>query len=91
MREAVSVLLTSRLKEVAPALQGRIQPVGVDGLGNVIVHPGSEAAFAVTGHDVGRHRQDRGVLPDAFPLAQQPGGGRRPSITGICMSIRIRS
>lgn len=42
----------------------------------MIVHPGSEAAFAITGHDVGRHRQDRGVLSDVFPLAQQPGGGQ---------------
>ncbi len=57
-------------------MQGVIELVGIDGLSDVIVHAGGEAALAIASHDVGGHRQDRNVLPDVFPLAQLPGGGQ---------------
>ena len=46
-------------------LQGLRELVRTDRLGDVVVHPGSEAGFAILGQRVRGHRDD-------------PGAGRRP-------------
>ncbi len=50
-------LLVARCRQ--PALQGSEQHGRIDRLGDVIVHAGIEAPFALTGHCVRRHRDDR--------------------------------
>ena len=60
-------------------------------LGQVVVHPGREAAFAVALHGVRRHGDDREVpaaAPSAFRIAAVAS---KPSMTGIWTSMRTRS
>ena len=71
---------------------GRLQPGGTNRLGDVVVHAGRQAPFAVALQRVGRHGDDRHVtarLP--FPRTDRGRGASKPSISGICTSIRIRS
>ncbi len=49
-------------------------------LGNVIVHPGSEAALAVTGHGVCSHGDDRSALSALRPLHGADAGSRFEAI-----------
>ena len=59
-------------------------------LGDVTIHSGVQAPFAVAFHGVGGHGDDLGV-PAAQSFAGADFSGRRaPSITGICRSIRIK-
>ena len=53
--------------------QGAEQGLGVDGLGDVVVHAGSQGLFPVPGHGVGGHGDDgQGLKPGV--LAEAPGG-----------------
>ena len=45
-----------------PGLEGFGEGWCADGFGDVVVHAGFEAAFAVAGHGVGGHRDDGGVV-----------------------------
>ena len=61
-----------------------------DRLGDVVVHPGCEARLAVLEHGVRGHRDDpRTGL--GRPRAQMRREASRPSISGICTSIRTTS
>jgi hypothetical protein len=57
-------------------LDGSVELLGADGLGEVAVHAGGEAALAIALHGVGRHGDD-GHMFARLPLAlsQQPRGG----------------
>ncbi len=45
----------------------------INGLGNVLIHPGIENLLSITSHGIGRHCQYR-QIPKAF-LVPNPGGG----------------
>ena len=47
-----------RVTRLCPAGEGRKEYVRVDGLGDVIVHPGVEAALALFDECVGSHSDD---------------------------------
>ena len=60
-------------------------------LGDVTVHAGGQAAFAVPLHGMGRHRDDRHMVAGQFSRPRMAPVASKPSISGICTSMRIRS
>ena len=73
-------------------IQHRVQLLRADGLGEIAIHVGGEAAFPVALHDEGGHGDDRLVAAGAGLRARGCESWRvMPSISGICTSISTRS
>src|SRR5579862_3923439 len=75
----------------ARSLQGRLPPVflhhaaefhRVHGLGNIVVHPGGEAAFPVAVHGMRRHGDNGSIGSAAALLAPDSLGGLEPAHAG---------
>ena len=64
---------------------------GLDRLGDVAVHVGVEAALPIAFHRVRGERHDGDAVPVCRSRARIVAVASKPSISGICRSIRTRS
>ena len=74
-----------------PAMDLGHQVGGSDRLGNVVVHAGLGTGRHMLGQDVGAEREDRRTHAGGGWAARMTRVAVRPSMPGICRSIRIRS
>jgi ketosteroid isomerase-like protein len=75
-----------------PVFQQGFESGVFDGLGQIVVHAGGDAQFAIAFHGIGGHGDDGQVLALcrlAFLTAQDAGGHSHPC--GIWQSIRMAS